>query len=180
VRSGSHSVRRVEKKAVVLVNANKVSMSKGELYSRRRSAIDALECIHVYGPGWNDKRYLRSFRVIKELLILPLNPSRLAWGFRKAWVSPTNYNGVVSDKILATSGYKVTFVIKNSFELVTEKVFDAWLAGCIPVYVGPDLRSLGVPDSLNIRALPTLIGVHESISDALAAGHGKFLTQLRE
>ena len=87
---------------------------------------------------------------------------------------------MVSDKILATSGYKVALVIENSFELVTEKIFDAWLAGCIPVYVGPDLSDLGVPDELYLRALPNWVSVSESIEIALEVDHDKHLTQLRK
>ncbi len=166
--------------AAVLVNANKVSMSTGELYTLRRLVIDAIECIHVYGPGWNDKAYLRSFRVVKELMIALFNPFKVVRGSRKLFVLPRNYHGVVSDKILATSGYKVALVIENSFELVTEKIFDAWLAGCIPVYVGPDLRDLGVPDALYLKALPNLVSVSESIELALQVDHDKFLNQLRD
>lgn len=166
--------------SVVFVNANKISMTAGELYSLRRQVLSANSSIHVYGPGWSDSITVRVLRLLKESLIALQTPLRFGPGFRRMFLQPPNYHGVAADKISETSKYKVALVIENSFELVTEKIFDAWLAGCIPVYVGPNLKSLGLPDNLFLQASPNLASVEAEITRALALNHADFLRELTD
>jgi hypothetical protein len=165
---------------VVFVNANKISMTVGELYSLRRQVLSENSNIHVYGPGWSDSIARRVLRLVKESLIALQTPFRFGRGFRRMFLRPTNYHGLAADKISETSKYKVALVIENSFELVTEKIFDAWLAGCIPVYVGPNLKSLGLPDNLFLQASPNLASVEAEIARALALNHADFLSELTD
>ena len=163
---------------VVLVNANKISMSKGELYSLRRQAILAHPDIHVYGSGWNDSALQRVLRVGKESIIALAHPAGWTLGTRALWLTPANYRGVIRDKISVTSRYKVSLVIENSQEGVTEKLFDAWVAGCIPVYVGPNLSSFDIPKTLVVQADASTDSIHDAISLALQMDHGAFLEEL--
>jgi hypothetical protein len=165
---------------VVFVNANKMSMTAGELYSLRREVLSANSSIQVYGSGWSDSIALRVLRLIKESLIALQTPLRFGLGFRWMFLQPTNYHGVAGDKISETAKYKVALVIENSFELVTEKIFDAWLAGCIPVYVGPNLKSLGLPENLFLQAAPNLASIEAEIIRALALNHAEFLSELTD
>jgi hypothetical protein len=63
--------------------------------------------------------------------------------------------------------FKVAVVIENSQEYMSEKLFDAFVGGCIPVYVGPDLEVFGIPSSLYVTAEATPESVQRGISVAL-------------
>lgn len=164
---------------VVFVNANKISMSSGELYTLRREVLYSNPNIHVYGPGWADSSLIRLFRVIKECFIALQNPLRFRFRIKRIWLRPDLYHGLANDKVQETAKYKVALVIENSFELVTEKIFDAWLAGCIPVYVGSDLAKLGVNESLFIQAEPNVRSVEAAMVKALDVDHATFIVNLR-
>lgn len=165
---------------VVFVNGNKMSMTGGELYSLRRHVLSANASVQVYGPGWSDSIAVRMLRLLKESLIALQTPLRFGFGFRRMFLRPTAYHGEVADKISETSKYKVALVIENSFELVTEKIFDAWLAGCIPVYVGPNLKSLGLPDNLFLQAAPNKASIEAELARALTLNHADFLGELTD
>jgi hypothetical protein len=49
------------------------------------------------------------------------------------------YIGRVDDKFNAFSKYKYALIIENEADYVSEKLFDAIAAGCVPIYVGPNL-----------------------------------------
>ena len=165
---------------VVFVNANKMSMTAGELYSLRRQVLFTNSSIHVYGQGWSDSIAVRVLRLLKESLIALQTPLKFGFGFRRMFLRPANYHGVAADKISETSQYKVALVIENSFELLTEKIFDAWLAGCIPVYVGPNLTELGLPGNLFLQAAPNPASIESAIAQALALDHADFLRELTD
>ena len=78
----------------------------------------------------------------------------------------SNYLGEVGDKRAVMVKYKYCLVIENSSEYLSEKLFDALLSGCIPIYVGPDLTKYEIPTNLYLQAKPNLVDVRAKISDA--------------
>ena len=50
-----------------------------------------------------------------------------------------SYKGRVENKLLELSKFKYAIVIENEADFVSEKLFDAIAAKCVPIYVGPDL-----------------------------------------
>jgi hypothetical protein len=100
--------------------------------------------------------------------------------FRTAFLKPLNYLGSVEDKIQAMEEYQVALVIENSQEYITEKLFDAFFAGCIPVYVGPDLEKFDIPRHLYVRADPNPRSVTNALSEAFALDRGPWLESLDE
>lgn len=158
----------------VIVNANKFSWVKGEFYSLRRMVLSKDFNVDIYGEGWRAPK-LRLIRTQAfELLRALVSPERVSFGGRLALSRFENSLGTCEDKRLTIGQYKVNLVIENSTELVTEKLVDAWVAGCIPVYVGPDLGPHGIPDSTYIKASPTLKGVQEALEIALSTEHEIF------
>ena len=65
------------------------------------------------------------------------------------------------------SFYRLCLVIENWPYYVSEKLFDALFAGCIPVYVGPSLINFGIPPGLVFEAEPNLVSIQETVSAAL-------------
>ncbi len=155
-------------KCAVIVNSNKVSYARGELYFLRREVVSSNSSIFVYGSGWDItstsillKAFIEFFRCLPAPHLLKLSQRRLL-------KKPVNYGGTVKDKVKCMSQFEVALVIENSLELVTEKIHDAWFAGCFPVYVGPNLSGLEVPDNVYIQVEPDSEKVKEAIDRALA------------
>lgn len=102
-----------EKKLCTTIIGRRKSKHPDELYSEREKAIayfDSLENedFEFYGYGWENS------------------------GFRK-------YKGAVEDKIDTLKHYKFALCYENIGRLkgyITEKIFDCFSAGCIPIYLG--------------------------------------------
>ncbi len=111
-----------QKKYIVLMNANKFSFWKYELYSSREKIIRYFEKNHVefdlYGPGWwKANRYQR---------ILGYSPFP-SWKWR------------AEDKISTLSKYKFNICFENMSDTpwyITEKIWDSFKAKIVPIYWG--------------------------------------------
>jgi hypothetical protein len=163
IASGSQS--RLDR--IVLINSNKVSCNKGELYSLRKKAVNRIESADLFGVGWDDPiarnfvNWLKAMNFTLSHRHIPVLTTAFTF-FR----FPKNYHGQLEDKISKLKEYKYSLVIENSTEVVTEKVFDSFVAGTFPIYVGPDLTKLGVPPNLFISAEPNLPSIENSILEA--------------
>lgn len=101
-----------DKKLLTLIDSNKSSSVPGELYSKRKEAIEYFENNHgedfeFYGHGWAGRGY-------------------------------KSYRGSVKGKLEAMSQYKFCICYENG-EMegwVSEKIFDCFFSGCVPIYLG--------------------------------------------
>lgn len=102
-----------KKNLLTFISSNKRSSynKHGELYSERLKAIDFFKKSHIdftfYGKGW---------------------PSNTA-----------SYGGIVSEKRDVLKNYKYCICFENTKNMngyITEKIFDCFNAGCIPIYLG--------------------------------------------
>jgi|JI9StandDraft_1071089.scaffolds.fasta_scaffold49296_2 hypothetical protein len=102
-----------EKKFCCLFGTNLESKIEGELYTERQRAIKFFEnkeegLFDLYGRRWEKRGY-------------------------------KNYRGAVIDKIAVLQEYKFTISYENSSSqngYITEKIFDAFHAGVVPIYLG--------------------------------------------
>lgn len=168
------------RKRAALINGNKFSWMSGELYSLRRRLIAVDADLDVFGSNWEVSRIERVKTNLLELLRALVTPSRLRFGARDAFLKPPNLMGPVDDKLKTLAEYKVCVVIENSFELVTEKIIDAWMAGCIPVYVGPNLQNINVPNSTYVYSEPSIGSIQAAINKALEMNWEVFNERLQE
>lgn len=103
-----------------------------DLYSERLKAIRSLhdtKRFDLFGTKWDNTRLLEKKDVP---LIAALNPRP------------------VDDKLLTLSNYKFSICFENcTFPgYITEKIFDSFFAGCIPVYLGaPDITNYIPPET---------------------------------
>lgn len=152
---------------IIMVNSNLLSLAKNENYSLRRCLIGNIENLDLYGHQWNNSFH----RKIKALLIefknqiFNMQKIRIS-GLKYFFRYNSNYLGEVGDKRAVMVKYKYCLVIENSSEYLSEKLFDALLSGCIPIYVGPDLTKYEIPTNLYLQAKPNLVDVRAKISDA--------------
>ena len=169
--------RRSEK--TVMINANKLNLSKSELYTLRRKCAVEISSIDLYGESWNSNLMSR----LKTLMIEVLKDSirhlvtmriHIRYWFKK-WpetIAPIN-------KLEILRGYKRTLVIENDRTYMSEKLFDALIAGCVPIYVGPSVADYGIPVDLVIEVEPTVMSVASGIEASKRIDFAAFQERLQ-
>lgn len=121
---------------LVMINSNKKPRSKDhELYSERIRALIALRSlgsIDLYGHSWDVPRYK-----IRKTRHLP----SLYWKRRK--VLRSIQKGTVESKYETLARYTFAVCFENMIMsgYVTEKIFDCFFVGTVPIYLGaPDIE----------------------------------------
>lgn len=148
----------------VLLLANKYSAIDGEMYWLRRALMKESGRrglpIDVIGHGWDMARFTRIRKMTKASLTAM--QSGLAPHVKLADLSASGgfpdtvrVIGSVNDKYSTLAKYQVAFVPENSRDWVSEKLFDAVVAGCIPIYVGGNLSDFGFPAGMCLTPEPT-------------------------
>jgi hypothetical protein len=152
----------------IIVSANKFSFVKGELYSLRREAIAGLDNLDVAGRLWMDSKWSTILRILQVLIVSLRTPGELSLGSLGKWdLKPESYVGSPDSKINLMRKYRIALVVENDSSYMSEKLFDALLAGCIPVYVGPHPEQFGIWEGLVVNAEPNLESIREGIEIAL-------------
>ena len=163
----------------IMVNADKWSYVKGQLYWLRAALASSETRLDTAGHGWEQKTLRRLIHRTYELIRTLTSLTRPSLkGLSHILDLPINYIGTPDDKVNLMAKYKIALVIENSQELITEKLFDAWFAGCIPVYVGPEVAPFGIPKGLVVSAKPTLMSVRFAIDEAMSLDHDRFIEEL--
>jgi hypothetical protein len=135
--------------------------------------------IDLYGYGWNKgmKSNMKALLIeVRKYIRHPLNLK--VKGLKYYFRNQENYKGSVDNKIHTMENYRIAIVIENSLNYVSEKIFDSFSAGCIPIYVGPDLNEYEIPSNLYIQAEPSERGVKEAIEKAKNADYVKWFSEL--
>ena len=157
-----------------LVQRNKYSCIKGELYSLRRKVV--IDCsknnlhLALRGPGWNKSLMRVLFEYLK---ILRFYSSRIPFSDLK--ILPTSNrtknrfeNFPINDKQEFLREVSVAIIIENASNYVSEKIFDCFRAGAVPIYIGPDFDAYGIPENTVIRATAnsdSVIGIMKRIEE---------------
>lgn len=167
---------------VILVNADKWSFVRGQHYWLRAAAASKIATVDVYGFGWERSSAHRFAHRIYELLrTIAAGSIPRFQGFNVILGIPKSYLGSIANKHSAMSDYKVALVVENSSEFLTEKLFDAWFSGCIPVYLGPPVQAFGIPEHLVVAVKePTLRAVKDALDLALSLDREIFIQNARE
>jgi len=179
--SFSDPERKSRLERAVLVNSHKISLIKGELYSLRRASLLQIKEIDLYGPGWESPISIQIIKLLKAFMFAILNLQfpqiqSMRWWFRKF----KNWQGVAPEKVEIMSNYKYALVIENSHEYMSEKLFDAFFAGCIPVYVGPPVEKFGIPKELVFQAEPNLESISRALHQAKLKDYEDYLRSLKK
>jgi hypothetical protein len=146
--------------SISLINAHKHSLIKGSLYSLRR---DVVEAVAANFPGFNvslaGTSWARGRKYILESNLRSLALALLSGNFpdfrglsRRIRTYPNlNIFGPVDDGLEFLSRATFAIVIENEATYVSEKLPNAILAGCIPVYCGPKLENFDIPSGVCIQ-----------------------------
>ena len=153
----------------VMIQGNKFSARKGELYTLRRNVLRNLnrEEIDLYGTDWNRglkfdfSHWAKSFSMSN---FLEVDVKSILGAGRNY----TNYLGRTEDKNLALQNYRVSVVIENSADYVSEKLFHSVNAGCVTIYIGPSLEKYEIPRESAIICQPDTQAIVAKIREVLA------------
>jgi hypothetical protein len=164
---------------VVMIAGNKISFIPGELYGLRRICAFTLSELALFGSGWDVNISTRFRKMVVEFLsairagYFPRSHSVRFW-FKKI----PRWLGAPIDKQKTLQNYRYSLVIENSTEFLSEKLFDAFFAGCIPIYVGPNVKDYGIPDSLVVSASPDLSSIKKGILEAKKLNYTSWYIEL--
>ena len=136
-----------EKKFCTLIAGNKSAFQRGELYNQRLKTINYFEKEHpadfeFYGTGWDGHRFYGP-RIVRVLNRVPyLN--KILTRTHKC------YKGQVDKKLDVLKQYKFAICYENSCIFpgyITEKLWDCFFAGVVPIYWGAPNITNYVPEN---------------------------------
>jgi hypothetical protein len=152
---------------IAMVCGNKLSFIPGELYSLRRRCIHEIDAIALFGSNWGASFSSKLKIYLGEIAIAFRNKKRPRFLNARFWFyRGINWRGAPESKLDVLSEFKMTLVIENSIDYMTEKLFDAFFARSIPIYVGPPISDYGIPDNLVIQAKPDINSIIDAIQIA--------------
>lgn len=136
------------KKDITLIAGNKTSDKKGELYSERLRMIKYLEKFYAksfefYGTGWDNEYTFKGNRFVQKLNHFSFLKKILTRKHRC-------YKGRVSSKLETLRQYKFAICYENCSNIegyITEKIWDCFFAGCLPVYLGAPNVTEYIPEN---------------------------------
>lgn len=147
-----------EKKLCTLVSSNARSKHPNALYDERKKAIEFFEKIgeegfEFYGRGWDPKEH----------------PS---------------YRGAVKEKLEIIKNYRFSICYENSKDIegyVTEKIFDCFAAGNVPVYWGASNIESYIPKECFIdrRAFNSLEGLYIFLKNMSKEDYETYLVNIK-
>ena len=145
----------------VLINANKLSSIPGSQYGLRRKAIQAFSDaglpLTLAGSGWSRQGRALFVENLRAIAYATINRERVVlseWAVPLRLGASVSHIGIVDDKHAVLLECEFVAAIENSRSYVSEKLFDAVIAGCVPLYVGAPLPSYGIPAEVAV-ALPS-------------------------
>lgn len=145
-----------ERKFLTLINSNWYSYHPHELYSLRRKAIRYFEHAYpdfdLYGHGWNNKNIFRLQYALQALR--RGRPLQYCVDVAQGLRSYRSYRGSVPDKYSTMSQYRFAICFENethSKGYITEKIFDCFFSGTVPVYLGADNIEEYIPSTCYVR-----------------------------
>ena len=156
--------------SAVMIQANKYSIHKDEMYSLRRRVIREFEGssgdLSLYGSHW-DAGFFYNFRswIASSRRIRAFN-----WRIKTIGDPITkfsNYLGEIDNKHVINSKYRVSIVIENSLDYVSEKLFDALAAGTYVIYCGPPLHLFNLENLKIHLSSPNAAEIKKIISEFL-------------
>lgn len=143
-----------KEKLCTIIAGNKVVKHPSELYTERIKAIRWFETNHpedfdLYGNGWDEHNF--------QGRILGVNIARLnRLTFLAKILRPyyPSYKRTVKSKIETYKKYKFSICYENARDFsgyITEKIFDCFFGGCVPIYWGAKNITNRIPQNAFIN-----------------------------
>lgn len=158
---------RSRKIDISFVGANKVGLNPKGNYGIRRKLVKELAPLglEVYGILWNDglgRRFINRILMIQWGLKTRQRPPFFSI-FADIFQKYENAMGTVENKQTILRDSKFSLIVENSDSIMTEKLFDAILAGSIPIFYGARLSQFGFPEGLAVEVKNCEVPIGEVI-----------------
>jgi hypothetical protein len=137
----------------IILNANKFSANKRSNYKFRRKIsryiYESKKSYALYGKDWKMSK-IKEFReriwAIRKEVLCKRVPN-LMEAFSDYFYKYPEFKGSPDLKQEVLTKAKFAIIIENESDYVSEKIFDAILSGCVPIYVGPSLSNFEILSS---------------------------------
>ena len=178
------------------VSSNKLSNHKDELYSERVKAIEFFNSTYpdkfdLFGYGW-DKAYKYPF--FYEFFRF-LNQNKVFRGVSKVltnirlfdnliYTNYSVYKGPVASKVQVLKNYKFSICfenIKNVDGFITEKIFDCFICGVIPIYLGPNNIDKIIPKNtfIDMRYFSSFSQLFDYLSEMKEGEYNVYINNIK-
>lgn len=132
--------------AISMINAAKFSAGYTSNYGLRRKILKDLEVagfdVKLYGSDWEMTKLeeLRKRFAALRLSISAKERISLSETISQLFCKYSMYQGPVENKFEILSRSELALIVENDSDWITEKIFDAFICGAIPVFVGPQFN----------------------------------------
>jgi hypothetical protein len=168
-----------KEKLCVMIAGNKLKSRPGELYTERIRAIKWFEKNHpgdfdLFGVGWDRYYFADNFTKLNRLKFLTkfLRPDY------------PSYKGPAEEKLNLCKKYKFSICYENcSFpNYISEKIFDSFWSGCVPVYLGAPNVSDYIPAGTFVdkRKFRTYEELYSYLKNMPAKEYQKYLSEIKK
>jgi hypothetical protein len=163
-----------------LISSNKVApwFGPNDLYAERINVIrwyekNALPLFHLYGRGWGKPSHVFSRR--DKLLRRVARLRTQLFGYKPF----PSWQGEVNFKAEILSNAKFSYCYENVSDMpyyITEKIFDSFLSGCVPIYWGANnvLDYIPADCFIDRRNFNDTAGVHKYLLSITPEQHAQF------
>lgn len=175
-----------KQKLCTLIAGNKRVKHSLELYSKRVEAIrwfekNYPEDFDLYGVGW-DKYRFNGPKFIRVFNRVPFLPQLFAKLTNQTYPS---YKGMVDNKKETMEKYKFSICYENARDIpgyITEKIFDSFFAGCVPIYWGANNILDYVPKEcfIDFRDFNNYVELYKFIKNMSDIEYLKYLTNIEQ
>ena len=175
--------RYADKKLLTMIAGNKRVSHKGELYSVRAKLVKWYEDNHpdsfdLYGMFWD--RYPQTDSRIMNVLI-----NRFGFIGQLMKTNYTSYRGQVERKKPVLERYRFSICFENVEGVpgfITEKIFDCFFAGNVPVYLGASNVEMYIPPNcfVDMRKFTSLADLHLYLSEMSEGEYMRYLNSIEE
>lgn len=171
-------------KKIVMLASNKFSPVINSGYSIRRKIAKIYknsEILEIYGQYWTVSFLFKLYlylAMIKFNIISGYIPTFNLNQLKK--IKSSSIKGSIAFKLELLTDTKFLVIVENSPNFLTEKIFDAFFCGVIPIYCGPDLSKVGIPNTTYIKLNWDLSNLAETMDSLCALNAQDYLNSILE
>ncbi len=165
-----------------MIAGNKYTNHPRELYTERIRAIrwfekNHLEDFDLYGVDW-DRYCFRGPKPVRALNRIRILRKMLAPNY-------PSYRGVVKDKREVLDRYRFSICYENARNIpgyISEKIFDCFFSGCVPVYLGANNVKEYIPGNafIDMRDYESYGEVYSYIKNMPEKEYAAYLEGIRQ
>jgi hypothetical protein len=155
-RLGLYSEKHWQNRTILcsFITSNKFGPTKKNNYKLRYQIVSKLKNteLEIFGSGWVAGRIERFRKILGLVRFSFKNEQKIEYKVLLTYALQRKIDiPFVDNKHAINRKSKYSLIVENSNEFLTEKIFDALVSGCIPIYIGPELTEFGIPNYTYIQ-----------------------------